>query len=159
MKTHTKIVLASVVAGAIGIVGFVSLADAHGKKWGRDGGFGGRGPAMILGQMDANSDGDLTLAEIDEFRTSTLAKFDANGDQALTLDEFQNAWLEMMRPRMVDSFQRLDEDGDAIVTDQEIQTPLAMLTRRLDRNEDGVISSDEMRRKRGHRRHDEDDNN
>jgi Ca2+-binding EF-hand superfamily protein len=46
---------------------------------------------------------------------------------------------------MVRSFQRLDTDGDAMVTLDEFQEPFAGLVARLDADGDGLINADELR--------------
>jgi Ca2+-binding EF-hand superfamily protein len=95
----------------------------------------------------------LTQAEIDGGRQSRLAEFDTDKDGRLTLEEFEALWLDRMRERMVDNFQRLDADGDAIVTGEEYRAPMAFIVVRADRNGDGVLSFDDMRMRHGDRRH------
>jgi Ca2+-binding EF-hand superfamily protein len=51
---------------------------------------------------------------------------------------------------MVDHFQSLDDDGDALVTMAEITRPMDRMLSYLDRNNDGAITKDELRR--GHRK-------
>lgn len=113
----------------------------------------GRGDA-ILEDFDTNGDGQLTQAEIDAVRTDRFAAFDADGNGELTLGEYEGLWLDAMRERMVDRFQVLDNDGDAMVTAQEFVDPFASMVSRMDRNEDGVITVDDMGR---HGRDDDDD--
>ena len=52
--------------------------------------------------FDANQDGTLTQAEVDQARQAKLAEFDADGDGSLSLEEYQALWLDAMRERMVD---------------------------------------------------------
>lgn len=163
MKTYTKI---AIVAG-IAVVGAASIAGAvkarggfghHGGPWG-----GGGRMMMLMEQFDANDDGKLTQAEIDEVVRSRLAAADGDGDGKLNLEEFQPLLVEIMRPRIVDSFQFLDHDGDAAITQEEIDRPLARMVSHLDRNDDGELTEDEMQRRhggwrRGHHDHDDRDN-
>jgi Ca2+-binding EF-hand superfamily protein len=159
MKTHTKIAIIAGVAaiGAASIAGAVNARGGfghHGGPWG-----GGRA-MMMMEQFDADGDGKLTQAEIDGVVRSRLAAADSDGDGQLNLDEFQPLLVEIMRPRIVDSFQFLDDDGDAAITLEEIERPLGRMVGHLDRNDDGEITEDEMQRrhggwKRGH--HDDDD--
>lgn len=51
--------------------------------------------AMLLQMWDANSDGSVTLAEVQTRRGDMFTAFDANGDDVLTPDEM--ALLEEMR--------------------------------------------------------------
>jgi Ca2+-binding EF-hand superfamily protein len=158
MKTHTKI---AIVAG-IAVIGAASLAGAVKARggFGHHGGpFGGGRAMMLMDQFDANDDGKLTQAEIDEVVRSRLAGADTDGDSRLNLDEFQPLLVEIMRPRIVDGFQFLDDDGDAAITLEEIERPLDRMVGHLDRNDDGEITEDELERRHGgwHRGHDDDD--
>lgn len=161
MKTHTKIA----VAASIAVIGGVALAGASIARGGfGHHGFGGHwsgGPAtMLMEQVDANQDDKLTQAEIDEAIRSRLASADTDGDGGLSLEEFQPILVEIMRPKIVDGFQFLDADGDAVITLEEIDRPVNKVVSRLDRNDDGEITSDELKKRhRGWRggHHDDDD--
>ena len=106
------------------------------------------GGPSIFESFDANADGSLMQAEVDQFRSDRLAKFDTSGDGQLTLEEYQVLWLDAMRERMVDAFQRLDDDGDALVTREEFLEPFVQLVQRLDRDADGAVTQEEMRAQR-----------
>ena len=126
----------------------------HGFHEGR-GGYGehhrghgkGRHVMKILKAHDANGDDILTQAEIDGVRSERLKAFDANQDGQLSLQEYEALWLDFMRSRMVDRFQRLDEDGDGVVTMAEFNAPTANLVARMDRDGDGALSRADNRRK------------
>jgi Ca2+-binding EF-hand superfamily protein len=162
MKTHSKIAIATAAAviGGIAVAGAVKAHGGFGKRggpWG--GGFGGPG-AMLMEQLDANQDDKLTQAEIDEAIRSRLASADSDGDGKLNLDEFQPILVEIMRPKIVDGFQFLDADGDALITLEEIDRPMSRVVSRLDRNDDGELTSDELKKRhRGwrHGQYDDDD--
>ncbi len=106
------------------------------------------GGPSIFETFDANADGSLTQAEVDQVRSDRLATFDASGDGQLTLGEYQALWLDAMRERMVDAFQRHDDDGDALVTREEFLEPFAQLIQRFDRNADSTVTQEEMRAQR-----------
>ena len=130
---------------------------AHGFG-GRRGGFGrgGHGRLMMnaLSEADANGDRELTQDEVDQFIAGQLTRADADTDGAVSLDEFQVIYLERTRPLMVDAFQALDEDGDGTVTSGELSDRFGTVVERMDRNGDGVLSTDDRRgRERGERRH------
>ena len=159
MNKRTKIAIAAGVA----VIGGIALTTAgmarggfghHGGHWG-----GGERAMMLLDQLDANQDDKLTQAEIDEVLRSRLAGADVNGDGQLSLDEFQPLFVEIMRPRIVDGFQFLDADGDAALTLEEVNRPVARVVSRLDRNDDGEVTIEELqKRHRGwHRGHHDDD--
>ena len=58
-----------------------------------------------------------------------------------------------MRERMVDRFQAHDDDGDGMVTVEEFGKPFDRMVIRLDANDDGELTLDEMQG-RGDRRGD-----
>ncbi len=159
MKTHTKIAIAAGVA----VIGGVVLAGAgmarggfghHGGHW------GGGAHAMLMEHFDTNQDGSLTKAEIDESVRTRMVAADSNGDGQLDLDEFQPLLVDIMRPKIVDGFQFLDADGSSAISMEELERPVTRIVSRLDRNDDGVVSEDEMRKRhrgwgRGHHDHDD----
>ena len=172
MKRTTKILLiagTAAVLGSAAIIGTVSAQGRGGDGWrgyhsgsmGGDfmrgggqrgdhmrGDFMGGGMAMME-QFDVNRDGNLTQEEIDQSRKDRLAKFDTNKDGKLSLQEFEPLWLDFTRRQMVRAFQRLDADGDATVTQDEYQGPTQHMVMRGDRNNDGHLNREDMRRFRG----------
>ena len=95
--------------------------------------------------LDPLANGQLTQEEIDTTRNQRMAEFDRDQDGTLSLEEFEALWLDLMRPRMVDRFQHLDDDGDAVVTLEEFTEPFANVVERRDRNGDGTLSRDDFR--------------
>ena len=157
MNTGLKALIIAGAVAATGIAVTAGLADErghqgrHGAMYKDDGGREyqrgrGRGAAM-LENFDTDGDGRLTQAEIDAARAERFAGFDADGDGRLTLEEYERLWLDAMRERMVDGFQRLDNDGDAVVTTEEFVAPFATMVSRMDRNEDGVLSAEDRPRR------------
>ena len=171
MKTRTHMIIAaSFAALAAGTtVASTSFADRRGPGWhgseespmarqerhghrfepgehrGRHGG-GMRGERWLEG-FDANNDGKLTQAEVDQTRRDRFVQFDTDQDGKLSLQEYQALWLDAMRRHMVDRFQALDNDGDAAVTTEEFAAPFGKLVNRMDRNDDGEVTRDELRRR------------
>jgi Ca2+-binding EF-hand superfamily protein len=101
----------------------------------------------LLVRFDRNNDGQLTQAEVDQVRRDRFAQFDTDQDSKLTLQEYQALWLDAMRRRMVEEFQALDDDGNAAVTTEEFLVPFGKLVQRLDTNNDGTLTRDELRRR------------
>ena len=148
MTSFTKALLA---AGALAVVGVAAIAGtSQAGRWG-GGHHGGSGAMRMLDQYDADGDGKLTQAEIDTARSERFAKYDADGNGALSLEEFEGLFHEVTRPMMVRAYQRLDPDGDASVTAEEYDGAFADIVEHMDRNGDGALSREDMRR--GHRRH------
>ena len=114
----------------------VDFRGPGGKKGKR----GGRGMMMqMLQKVDADGDGAVTQAEIDTFRSALVSEADASGDGNISLAEFETIYLKMVQNRMVDAFQRLDEDGDGMVTQAEMDEKFGNVVERMDRNGDGKL--------------------
>ncbi|WP_162906724.1 EF-hand domain-containing protein [Algihabitans albus] len=151
MQLQTKILL-----GCLLVTGLV-LAAVGGASADRGygGGHGGRGGHMMqmFERVDLDGDGQVTRAELTEYRNQRFGDGDANGDGALELAEFEAVWLAMVRERMVDRFQSLDADGDGRITAAEFDQPLDRMFGRFDADEDGTVSRSEIREHHGQRRH------
>ena len=109
----------------------------------------------LLRQADADGNGSVTQDEVDAFLAAQLTRADDDGDGAVALDEFETIFMEQARPRMVDAFQDLDEDGDGRITSGEVGERFGSIVERFDRNGDGALGPDDRRRRdrgRHHRR-------
>ncbi len=127
------------------------LFKAHGRK-GHHGGRGGGSSEMmrmIFGAVDANGDGSVTQEEVDSYRATKLGEVDASGDGALSLDEFATLYAEFTRGRMVDRFQDLDADGDGMISDAEMDARFGNIVERMDRDDDGALTLQDRRGRRG----------
>jgi len=167
MKNSTKYILITsavviVIGGAIAGYriyhpgGYHSAGFNGPARFHRQAGFRGQ---RLFKAFDTDNDDVLTQPEVDKARQSQFAKFDTDGNGSLELKEFQALWMEVMRARMVDRFQRLDDDGDAKVTASEFAKRSTRLVSRLDTNGDGKVTRAELRERRegrlsrrGHRR-------
>jgi Ca2+-binding EF-hand superfamily protein len=142
--TRTKKYLLAAGALALGAAAFTG-ASLAGGGWGGHHGWGPGGGTGFFERFDANQDGRLTQAEVDEVRRTQLTEFDQNDDGSLSLEEYQALWLDAMRERMVDQFQAHDDDGDGMVTVEEFGERFDGMVSRLDANDDGAVTVDEMR--------------
>ena len=163
MKRNTKLMIAAGVA-VIGIGALGSVVVAKSQDWRQ--GYGMYRTAMMSGMghhggmmggnfarmekrfemHDLNNDGKVTQSELDQSQADRLKQFDADKSGTLSLSEFENVWLEHMRARMVDRFQALDEDGDAIVTKDEFLSPMSRMISRHDLDGDGSVAMKDMMR-------------
>jgi hypothetical protein len=162
MKTTSKILLTTLLLGGVAAVAVPVVAQnasqpqvqaeevrfegqpgpsGHGPRGeehrGPRGHGGPGGPGQLLRHFDADEDGTITAEEI----TAKLATYDANNDGNLGLDEFEGLWAEVTNQMMVRSFQFLDRDGDASVTETELSEPVEHFAERMaerqDRDDEG----------------------
>jgi Ca2+-binding EF-hand superfamily protein len=153
--TRTTRLLLTTGALALGAAAFAGASLANGG-WGdrHHGGSGLGGPGENLFEaFDANQDGKLTQAEVDQARAAKLAEFDADGNGSLSLEEYQALWLDAMRERMVDQFQAHDDDGDGEVTVVEFTERYSRIVDRLDDDDDGEVTMEELREHAMRRHH------
>jgi Ca2+-binding EF-hand superfamily protein len=160
MQRKTKIIAAAAAASLLTLGGLAGLASAGmgygermmcGKGAGCRGGMG-RGYGMLGQQMmeryDANKDGKVTQAEIDQNRQQWLAEFDADKNGTLSLEEFKLLFLKSRNQMMMRAFQVLDKDGNGMVTIEEYQAPMSKMVAQRDANNDGVIGPEDRQMKR-----------
>ena len=167
MKKSTKTLIAVGVAAAVGgaslaVAGDAAIRHVGGGYYGHGMHFLGKGQfgsmaTDLFESVDADGDGTVSQAEIDQSLSDRLAAHDANADGSLVLEEFASLWQETTHPITVRAFQTLDRDGDAIVTRDEFDRLLANIVERLDRDGDGAFSMSDRwhdhRDSRGHDRH------
>ena len=106
---------------------------------------------------DANGDGKITLPEMQASRVARMMEMDSNHDGKISKAEFAAGMQARMAKRGGDGppggadamFQRDDRDGDGFITQTEIQQATAERFARMDTDNKGYISADQM----GHGRH------
>ncbi len=108
------------------------------------GGPGGPG-GMFLGLFDADGDGSVTREDFDAKRAELFALADSDGSGSFSLEDFGPLWLKGNETRIVDMFQRADEDGSLGITAEEHDKRLDRLMEHADRNKDGVITKADFR--------------
>lgn len=168
----TLILTASALAAAF--TGLAAAQDApQARDWREDGAYadapradGRRGAyALIrLGAADADGDNQVTRAELEALRAEEFAYRDRDGDGAISLVD-----LSPTRQRLADMagdnegrlgrgmLARFDENRDGRVTQAEFANAPTPVFDRLDANEDGVVTGeeiDEALQARGERRRD-----
>ncbi|WP_421983650.1 EF-hand domain-containing protein [Roseibium sp.] len=107
----------------------------RGERRGR----GGHG-RMFMALFDTDGSGSVTREDFDARRAELFALADTNSSGSFTLEDFGPLWLAVNENRIVDMFQRADEDGSLGITQEEAGKRLDNLMKRADRNKDGVIT-------------------
>ncbi|MDE0334582.1 MAG: EF-hand domain-containing protein [Defluviicoccus sp.] len=115
--------------------------------------------ARFLRLYDTDGSGDVSLAEIQAEQKRIAGAADVDGDGVLSVDEFRRRGRLIRSLGATSLFDMLDTDGDAKVTQAEIEAPSARWFKRYDANGDGTVAADELPRRgppagwrRGHRR-------
>jgi uncharacterized protein (DUF2141 family) len=178
MQTKTWAALAAgVVVVAAGAVAVAVASDWGGeRKKGRHG--HGRGHSLHLIQYDADKDGRITRGEIDAGLAAQFQGADSNGDGKLDAAEFQKyndarkaerkARIEAWRakreaqggdpkerppsdrgPRHFDPMKSMDWNLDGAITQDEFGGKTRSQAMRADRDGDGTILVEDLKKKRG----------
>ncbi|WEX11420.1 EF-hand domain-containing protein [Chelativorans sp. AA-79] len=104
-------------------------------------------PKGIFGRLDADGDGSISQDEFGGTRMDMLQAADENQDGTLSQEELTNyVMLREFQRRAERLANRLDIDGDGTVTVAEIEDHQGKRFALLDRNSDGMLSQDELRR-------------
>jgi Ca2+-binding EF-hand superfamily protein len=111
-------------------------------SFGKHGGKGMRGEMMgaMFAKVDLDKNGKISKDELNKLADQLFA----NGP--VDLAGFRTIAAEFKEPMYVRSFQRLDADGDLKVTQEEFFAPTAQMMKRMDRNNDGVITSADFKK-------------
>lgn len=150
MRKRTKLLLGAGAAAMLALGGLAGLAQADmegGPGGGRCGMGAGHGHGTMGQQMmeryDADKDGKVTQAEVDQNRQQWLADADADKNGTLSLDEFRQLWMKSRSEMMVREFQFFDRDGNGQVTIEEYKGPVANIVADRDQNNDGSLGPDD----------------
>nr|WP_321458163.1 hypothetical protein [uncultured Cohaesibacter sp.] len=101
------------------------------------------GGAMMLQQFDANKDGVLTKAEVNDGFDKKVAENDKDGDSAINLEEFKAEWLKMTQNRMARGFQFMDTNADGKITPAELKAHADQMFAFMDSNNDGKLDQND----------------
>ncbi|MEM1198847.1 MAG: EF-hand domain-containing protein [Pseudomonadota bacterium] len=132
-KKTKKIIIAAVAIAAVSGVGL--SANAAFKQWG-----GG----MMMRHMDANGDGKVTKAEIMPRITKRFDRVDANSDGQVTKEEIGEHVRKRVEKRVGFMFDRFDSDADGVMTKAEIESQVDKHFARMDTDNNGEVSREEM---------------
>lgn len=137
MKNFTLI---ASLGAAIVIGGLVTPAEAAGGK---------HRPHHSFEELDANSDGKLTQAEMELHMQARFEGADANGDGLLSKDEL----LERLKARKADRaekyighmLERHDANGDGALSMDEMKSRHhGKMFARMDKDDDGAVTKEEF---------------
>lgn len=113
-------------------------------------------------EIDANEDGAITRAELEAFQTARFAELDADEDGSLTREELEEGAKNLRQPprgedgprrggrggRPGAGFDRLDENDDGVLSEEEFSVVLETIFEKIDADEDGVVTEDELKEAR-----------
>jgi len=101
-----------------------------------------------FGTLDTNGDGSLTLEEIEGAAQARFDAVDTDGNGALSVEELAAAAASDATTRAERMLARMDDNEDGALTIDEMRgnrpERAARLFERADDNEDGVISEEEF---------------
>ena len=132
-----------------GVTAF-ALALTAGVASAKPGGEGRHGPKASFEELDANGDGQLTLAELQAHAAARVAEIDSNGDGVITADELAAHAQRDISDKAEKMLEKRDENGDGQVTLDEMQPSSDRQERmfdRMDEDGDGSISAEEFEAK------------
>ena len=142
-----------IVAVLAGLAGTAVSAQGMGDR----GGMGMQSP-MNIEQLDTDGDGALSLAEIQAGPAVAFAAADTDGNGTLSAEEIEAMIAARAEARAEDNatrmLERLDENEDGVLSAEELQGKRGdnaeKMFERLDANEDGVLSAEELEAARDH---------
>ncbi|MBV6634091.1 MAG: EF-hand domain-containing protein [Alphaproteobacteria bacterium] len=114
---------------------------------------GGPGKHLMKMFQEADTDDDRRLS-VTEFKAATGERFggaDTNDDGEVNQDEALEFMIERLKERIDEAFQRVDQDGNGTVSEQEFSDRMLQRFGRMDRNDDGFLSREDRRWGRGDR--------
>lgn len=116
----------------------------------------GADAAKIFGEIDADSNGEITQAELTAHAEARFAKADTNGDGLLDKSEMMSARAARGGERSERMLKKYDADGSGALDAEELAKAAEdrggrrgnRMFKRLDANEDGKLSLEEMTARR-----------
>ena len=107
-------------------------------------------------EIDTNSDGVISQAEIAALSAARFATLDTNGDGMVTAEELIAAGVDRAAERAADMaakmLERLDADGDGALSLAEMPDRAERGFDRLDADDDGAVTREEFEAAADHRR-------
>ncbi len=106
-------------------------------------------------RLDSNKDGRISQSELDARRQAAFRAMDTNSDGIVSQEEYKAAVLARMTPRLEKRYAKLDRNDDGKLSPDEIGRHKRNFIERMDTNGDGAISKQEAKAaaERRHKRH------
>jgi hypothetical protein len=95
--------------------------------------------------LDTNQDGKIERSEVLAWAEARFKALDTAGDGALTKDQYVDAMIAKIRPRLEQRFDKLDADKDGKVTAAEFEAPALARFDRRDTGKTGALSIDDLK--------------
>ncbi|MGI9367533.1 MAG: EF-hand domain-containing protein [Ruegeria sp.] len=104
------------------------------------------GESVTFQELDADGNGEVSKAELEEHRNNRTAGADANGDGKISLEEMQAAAQKQAADRVAKMFERHDANKDGFISDDELPKPrnAGKMFDRIDADGNGAISEQEF---------------
>ena len=99
----------------------------------------------VFAKLDANSDGKVTLAEIQPKAENRFLKLDSNNNGEVTTAEIDASLQKALEYRRKHILKRMDADGNGGVSKAELDRYIATLMQSADIDGDGGVTLDEAR--------------
>lgn len=122
------------VAGAALLAASASASEGKGGRWDK---------------LDVNGDGQLTADEMDERTAKFLDGADADGDGAISKEEMKT--FHEARRAEHRAKRNPDKNGDGVADRNEFVNSAQSMFDRLDKDGNGLLSEDELQREGGRR--------
>lgn len=101
-----------------------------------------------LSQVDRNGSGDVSFGEFDSYmKNEIFTRVDSNGDGKVSQEE----WRAVNPKGSISGFRRVDRNGDGMISRKEAdadfdrELSLRKLFDKMDTNDDGKLSKDEIK--------------
>lgn len=144
---NNTVLMAALGAAILAGTGMQGIAQGMGGDMGM--GMGDDGMRPSFSELDADGDGKLTRAEMENHRKARFAAADTDGDGKLSRAELDARMAERqaaMRERMLDRMIGWrDVDGDGSLSAEEMRADRGLrMFAGMDRDRDGTVSAEEF---------------
>ena len=95
-------------------------------------------------KLDTNKDGKVERTEVQAWAEARFKALDTAGDGALTKEQYVDAMIAKIRPRLEQRFDKLDANKDGKVTAAEFEAPALARFDRRDTGKTGALSIDDL---------------